>query len=127
MGDIVSDVIALYEQLNARPIAQAIWFVDRPGAYFRLRYYLQETLQHEASSPPDVDFTPICAMRLHFCRAAEARERIAALLDRGWTIERARRVWPFCQPGVWVQMSNGKHRRYEIVDVLPRIQRVLRR
>jgi len=67
MGDIVSDVIALYEQLNARPIAQAIWFVDRPGAYFRLRYYLQETLQHEASSPPDVDFTPICAMRLPRC------------------------------------------------------------
>ena len=127
MGDIVSDVIALYEKLNARPIAQAMWFIDRPGAYFRLMYYLRETLQYEALSPPDVDVTPGWGGQIQCYKAPEIRERITDLLEEGWTLEQARRVWPFCQPGVWIQMSDGKHRRYEIVDALPRIQRVLRR
>ena len=108
---ILEDIERIRTLLSDKPFPQSIWFIDRAAIYWRLRAALP-AMQPTA---PHMGYYAVQGMPIHRWASTEIRQRIFDLLkDEEWTIERARRVFPFCQSGIWVQMSNGRHRRLEI-------------
>lgn len=115
-GDIVRDIIHVAQWLDEHPVAQAIWFIDRERGHWQFEEQFRglSVYRKYPESPSLVSFRAYRGMPLHRWRSGEIREHIAALVDRTKSIEYARSIYPFCQPGVWVQMSDGKHRRLAI-------------
>ena len=95
------------------PMPQAIWLIDRERTYVEMERELRglQCYRPIPESPSLAGFQRYCGMPLYRWSSGEVRSRIAALLDEGLSMERVRQIFPFCQPGVWVQMSDGKHRR----------------
>lgn len=111
----IDDLVRIHRYFHNRPIIQAIWFIDRESQYHRLLVRTDEPIVR-------VRYVPVCS--LYFMGipiwnywTMEIRQAIMDLFtDPMMTLEKARRVYPFCQQGVWLQMSNGQHQHIEIVS-----------
>ena len=107
--DIMTDLACLMDVLDAHPIAQAIWFIDCNDEYHRLVSHVLCCFQPPR---PDERYRPnFMGVPVYRWDSVDILTRITYLLSVGRSIEWARNIYPFCQPGVWVQMSDGKHRR----------------
>lgn len=84
-----------WRKLTAMPIMVAVWCVDRPDAFERMR-----TLLHE-SAPPARSFASECPVYEWRSSYADAED---------W----ARRPECFHTPGVYMQMSTGGYIRVDI-------------
>ncbi len=107
MSDIIADLMHIRERLQANPIPQSIWFIDRDREFYgvmRLVY---------SQRPQLWPFR----MPLRNMKSSWIRTGLAILLEKeGHTVDSMRRLYPFCQPGIWVQMSDGNHQHLEIGD-----------
>ena len=113
-GDIVRDLMRVREWEATNPIPQAIWLIDREHIYADMEYVLPVLSQYKVipSSPSLRGFQQYGGMPVYHWSSRDIQQRIAYLVEEeGLDIEDARRIYPFCQPGVWMQMSNGKHKR----------------
>lgn len=100
MSDSIPDFLfetqKYLESLGPYPIA--IWVVDRPQFYERLKQILPERAFQ--IDPPPVDTISVYAM--------DSR--------RAWQHFPRRPPGFTCIPGVWIEMKNGKHERYEVEE-----------
>jgi hypothetical protein len=111
--DIVADLIRVHEMLTSRPFPQALWFIDRDRQYFRL----ERASPLIEQSPYRIFESSVFGIPVYRWASREIRLRITELIeDERWDIDRVRRVFPFCQPGIWVQMSSGRHQHFEIIS-----------
>jgi hypothetical protein len=113
----LDDLARMRERLE-KPVPVAIWFIDRPREYYRIRSMLLNAGAEERKLPAEEDqFVVIpegLPLRNWTAREIEARCRELAEVD-GRPEEEIARSFPFRQPGVWVQMSDGKHIQFLFV------------
>jgi len=113
LTDILETINKLYEWTRAHPVPQSIWFIDRAQEFFTL---LDAIPTHE-SNPFSLDRPTLGGVPVQRWTSRAIRDRMEELLkDPMWSIERVRYVLPFCQPGIWLQWSNGKHQHIELKD-----------
>ncbi len=110
--DPMGDIDRLLE-LMKRPVPVAIWFIDRPREYdnavISLREFCEAKTQ-KVGEPPII--LPSMGMQLRNWSVKKIKKRIRELVEAdGYTEEQAAKLFPFQQPGIWVEMSNGPHTR----------------
>ncbi len=101
--NVHADIGETFELLDRLPpIPVAIWLIDRPGWY--------HTIYNLFVDPDgDVPSSRFFGLALHNWRLVDLEERIEKLHGLGWPDEKIRRVFPFWEPGVWVEMNKGPH------------------
>lgn len=107
MTDIISDLLRIRKELlQAKPIIQSIWFIDRPIQYACLMGYRGRP-GHEAwpFGIPIYNYT-----------SEEILDGLARLIvEEGKSLREARAAITFQHPGTWIQMSDGNHQHLEIM------------
>ena len=96
----------------SRPVA--IWFIDRRGAYYQLLVKC-ERRKYRVNPYSKIQADHLMGMPVHCWGAIELRNRVHELVEEGWSPERIESVFPIQESGIWVQMSDGNHRRLEEV------------
>jgi hypothetical protein len=82
------------------PAAVAIWCIDEPGWYRML-------LDH-----PDIRKAkghPVWGLRVFDWSLEEIKQAVSELKARGRDEGWIARIYPFQEPGIWVQMNKGPH------------------
>jgi hypothetical protein len=98
--DIIGDLFEAKKYLDSLgPYPRAIWLVDRPQFYERLKQMLPE----KAFQTTDV--LPVDMLPIYVIDSRESHQHFPR-----------RPPWFASIPGLWVEMSNGKHRRYEVEE-----------
>jgi len=106
---IIDDIMQVRAMLD-KGVPQAIWFIDRYNTFLRLK----DALYHP-SYP--ISASQLFGMQLRCEFRDYIRREILRLLDETQlSLEEIRLIFPFCQRGIWVQMSNGKHYRIKVDD-----------
>lgn len=119
MSNLLDDLKSLQAYMDTHPIIQAVWFIDRPQSYRTMQSmlltcgYTVNNLRLKEGKLEYLLTNSLQGIQLHDWPLKELDAKIAGLVNEGWTPERIARLYPFREPGVWVQMSNDKH--YELV------------
>lgn len=105
----LDDLMGLYRKLAAAPLALGLWVVDLPWAE---REMLAVFREHGApvNAPPQLHpllSGPTAAMPLWTWRDAASNDA-----ERGRQLKAGR--WFVRWPGVWVEMSNGRHVQIDV-------------
>lgn len=111
MSDILADLYRIYQEISATPRPEAIWFIDRFWQHRQLlRLFPMERMPCSTTSRYNPMFQ---GMPIYLWRSTEIRDRISLILNQGYSIEYARTLFPLCQPGIWIEMSDGHHRQLD--------------
>lgn len=97
---------------NMPPMPIAIWFIDRPKAH---RQFIEQLEQREYAPPKSSIFHHIPGLPVHNTTMDYIRGRIQ--ISTLWHNDplksgiEQRRVFPFRDSGIYVQMNKGPHKR----------------
>lgn len=107
------DVMAEMERICAhlsQPVAVAVWFIDRPNEYFRVK---AACIVEEAKHVARPGYLGHSGLPLYRWTLAEIEARVEELEGKGCAPAMVAEWFPFRLPGVWVEMRNAPHVRIE--------------
>lgn len=117
MSNLLDDLKLLQAYMDTHPVIQAVWCIDRPHMYRAIQAMLLNqgaTVDNLKLVDGKLEYIPdLTGVSLLSWSSGELESMADGLVADGWTPERITRLYPFREPGVWVQMSNNKH--YELI------------
>ncbi len=102
MSTTLDSLRLISRYFEVRPVLQAVWCIDRPYAY---------TVFVDLLASSKGNF-PLYGPQLFHWTIDEMHEHIAKLLAEGTQQATIDMHLPFREAGIWLQMSNGKHKHY---------------
>lgn len=109
---ILDELTSIARYINSLPPAPvAIWLIDRPEVYFRIKNLVHQaqTLQLLSAGYQAIDGLPI-----YVWTSDDIASRLDDLrLEGRWSEAQLDKLYPFRSTGAYVQMSKGQHIRLE--------------